>query len=99
MTGHSNDENKSERKIDLEDEAFQEEFVRYVLELGEQAGDWRDHIAYEDALVYEKDEATRAHYREHVDACAFCQELIDTLLPEDPAIGRLNSLVTAKRRG
>lgn len=67
--------------IDFEDEDFQQEFLRGVDELAEQAGPWQAHLPYEACISYRRDKATRVHYANHVDSCTYCQELIDTLCP------------------
>lgn len=65
--------------LDLDDEAFQKEFLEGVAELGEEEGDWRDHLPYEAAIHFDEDDRVREQYSPHVDECAYCQELLETL--------------------
>lgn len=64
-------------KIDLEDEDFQQEFLRGVDELAEEAGPWQAHLPYEACISYRQVESIRHKYSKHVDGCSYCRELID----------------------
>lgn len=64
-------------------EAFIESVLRVMDQLAEEAGDWRIHLPYEAMLDYRKDSAVQEQYADHFNACAFCQEAVDTLNPPD----------------
>jgi hypothetical protein len=70
-------------EFDLNDEAFIELFLKGVNELAEEAGDWRDHLPYEALVGYYRDSTIRERFRDHFTACAYCQELAETLSPDD----------------
>ena len=70
-------------QFDLDDETFVASFLKGLDELAEEAGDWRIHLPYEALLEYHKNKAIREHYEDHVNACDYCQELMDTLCPVD----------------
>ncbi len=59
------------------DEIDKDEFLAGVAQLSEEEGDWRDHLPYEAACEYRSDPDIRVIYVEHVDACAYCQDLIE----------------------
>ena len=51
--------------------------------LAEEAGDWRIHLPYEAILGYRSNKAIQEQFEDHYNACAYCQELMDTLCPGD----------------
>jgi hypothetical protein len=59
-------------------------------ELDETAGDWKEHLPYDAAVSYFVDDAVRRQFEAHVEACAFCQEMLDTLNPSDRTIDALH---------
>lgn len=70
-------------EVDIDDVAFRESFLRGVAELANESGDWRIHLPYEALMKYRKDSAVREAFGDHFIACAYCQELMDSLFPED----------------
>lgn len=80
-------------EIDLDDKDFRADFLRSVEKIAEEAGDWRDHLPYDAVLAFHGDDAVREKFKDHVDSCAYCQELIDTLQPSAPLLGHLHTLV------
>jgi len=70
-------------EFELNDEAFIRLFLKEVDELQEEAGDWRDHLPYEALVGFHRDSAIRERFKDHFTACAYCQELAETLLPDD----------------
>ena len=63
--------------------AFFELALKYMEELDEQAGDWRNHLPYEALLCYSDGSAVREQYKDHFNRCAFCQEAMKTMNPGD----------------
>lgn len=59
--------------------------------LANEAGDWRGHLLYEDALRYHEIPEIQARYRSHIDECRYCQQLIDTLHPSDRMLNELHA--------
>src|SRR5262249_52375638 len=55
--------------------------LREMDRLGEPNEDWTQHLPYGVAGAYYDDAATRAPYEAHVEGCAYCQELLQTLHP------------------
>jgi len=84
-------------QIDLDDEAFQQQFLEGVAELANEAGDWRDHLPYKAALNFHEDERVRGQYETHVNDCAYCKELIETLRPSERMLGDLHRVARNKR--
>ena len=70
-------------EFDLNDETFIQLFLKGVDELEEEAGDWRDHLPYEALVGYHRDNVVRERFKDHFTACAYCQELAETLSPGD----------------
>lgn len=70
-------------EFDLDDEAFVESFLKGLDKLAEEAGDWRIHLPYEAILGYRSNKAIQEQFEDHYNACAYCQELMDTLCPGD----------------
>lgn len=70
-------------EIDLDDEAFIQAFLKGLQDLEEEAGEWRAHLPYEALVRYQEDSGLRKRYEDHLNACAYCQELMDTLCPDN----------------
>lgn len=62
------------------------ELQREMAELAELAGDWKEHLPYEVARSFYLDDALQHDFAEHVDACPYCQRLLETLHPTDEAV-------------
>jgi hypothetical protein len=55
-------------------------------DLATLAKSWREHVPYEVAVHFNANESYRRQYGPHVDSCALCQQLIDTIAPPDEVI-------------
>ena len=87
-----------QKEYDLSSEDFQQEFLAGVEALAEEEGDWRDHIPYDAVMEYYENDSVRSSYENHVNECAYCQELIESLRPSDRLLGELHAVVAEKRR-
>ena len=67
--------------------------LKEMSQLAHEAGDWRGHLPYEAAVAFHEDSRYRAQYKEHVDACTYCQQLVDTLHPSPSVLDNLLSVV------
>ena len=68
-------------RIEIDDEAFQCEFLRGVDELEAEAGDWKLHLPYDAIMMFYEDITIHEHFAEHVACCRYCRELLDVLRP------------------
>lgn len=64
-----------------------DDLVAGMAHLVEEYPNWEDHLPQEAAIGYHEDEDYQNEYREHVESCGFCQQLIDTFNPPDRALG------------
>jgi hypothetical protein len=57
--------------------------MREMQQLADEIGDWTQHIPYTLAAGYYDDGKVRERYQPHVDGCAYCQRLLESLHPTD----------------
>jgi len=67
--------------------------VANMAELAALAPSWRDHVPHDVAVQFNANEQYQRDYGEHVDSCALCQRLIETLAPRDDVIERIRKAV------
>lgn len=70
---------------DLEKDLEKEEgtLMRDMQRMADEIGDWTQHIPYTLAAGYYESVTTRERYQPHVDECAYCQQLLESLHPTD----------------
>jgi hypothetical protein len=59
--------------------------MREMQEFADEIGDWTQHIPYTLAATYYDSPRVRESYQPHVDSCAYCQRLLESLHPTDIA--------------
>ena len=57
--------------------------LKEMQEAAEAIGDWTQHIPYAAAADYYESAKAKALYQNHIDQCAYCQGLIETLHPTE----------------
>ncbi len=82
----------------LDSELDLEALVVDMAELAALAPSWRDHVPHEVAVQFNVNAAYRQKYGPHVDSCALCQRLIDTVGLRDETLERLKESVRAPLR-
>ena len=65
--------------------------------LADGAENGRDHLPYEAAIEFFSDDRVREMYEPHVNDCAYCKEMLDTLNPSDQLLGVLHGVVAKKK--
>ncbi len=85
-------------KAVLDSELDLEKLVADMAELAALAPSWRDHVPHEVAVQFNANAAYRQKYGPHVDSCALCQRLIDTLELRDETLERLKESARAPLR-
>lgn len=83
------------KDIEKEYGAAPGELQREMAELAELAGDWRDHLPFEVAQSFYLDDAIQRRFAAHVDACTYCQRLLETLHPADEAVAAFEDAAVA----
>jgi hypothetical protein len=59
--------------------------VANMAELASLAPTWRDHVPHDVAVQFKTNETYQRQHGPHVDSCALCQRLIESLTPRDEA--------------
>ena len=54
-----------------------ETLLAEMARLADEAGDWRDHLVFEEIVNWQTDDAIRRKFIGHVRGCQYCQEAID----------------------
>lgn len=83
-----------EKELGSEPGALLEDMAR----LAGTGDGWKNHLPYLIAESYYEDEAARAQYQGHVDACEYCKTLLQTLHPSDPQARDFAEQATAAQR-
>jgi hypothetical protein len=63
--------------------------VANMAELATLSSSWRDHLPHDVAVEFHANEAHQREYGPHVDSCALCQQLIESLTPRDEVLARV----------
>lgn len=95
VTKNAEDPAKLLENIEKEYGAAPGELQREMAELAELAGDWRDHLPYEVAQSFYLNDAIRRRFAAHVDACPYCQRLLETLHPAEEAVAAFEDAAVA----
>ena len=61
-------------------------------ELADTSGDWAEHLPYEATLNYFVADSPVVAFKEHVDSCEYCQQLVETLNPSDAVLSELHQI-------
>ena len=67
--------------------------VANMAELATLAPNWRDHVPHDVAVEFNANEAYQREYGPHVDSCALCQQLIESLAPRDEVLATIMASV------
>ena len=68
-----------------------DDLLEEMARLADEAGDWRGHLPYAAAAGFLHDVNFQERYGAHVDACQYCQGLIDALHPGEQTVAKLLS--------
>ena len=67
-------------------EQIRDDALLVMDEIAASTGSWRGHISLEAALSFFDDGEVQSAYSDHVDSCAYCQNLLDAMHPTDQAV-------------
>lgn len=79
----------ADRSIALDSSLDFDGLVANMAELASLAPSWRDHVPHDVAVHFNTNEEYQQKYGPHVDSCALCQQLIESLAPRDDVLAAI----------